>query len=163
MIEAIEKNLERGIKLLNSISNDEYVNNSIPPYFSSIGCHIRHILDVFTCVLEGQESRNIDLTKRERNEIIEQNIDMGISYFETTISRINRVSTNDLSIKVKVTDDLGSGKLSADYTLGSALMQAQSHAIHHYASIGYIIFQLGIDLPDADFGYNPSTLKKELN
>ena len=63
---------------------------------------------------------------------------------------------------VAVSDDLGSGVVTTNYTLGGALAQAHSHAIHHFASIGFIIHQLGIDLPDADFGYNPTTPKKVL-
>jgi len=33
-------------------------------------------------------------------------------------------------------------------------MQAQSQAIHHFASVGDIISQLGIQLPDEDFILN---------
>ena len=51
--------------------------------------------------------------------------------------------------------------VTVNYTLASALIQAHSHAIHHFASIGYIISQLGIELPDADFGYNPTTPKNQ--
>ena len=72
MIKAIEINLQRGINLLNSISDSDYSEQSIPPYFSSIGCHIRHVLDMFTCVLNGVERGNIDLTNRERNQEAEQ-------------------------------------------------------------------------------------------
>ena len=41
-------------------------------------------------------------------------------------------------------------------------MQTQSHAIHHYASIANIIYQQGIELPDSDFGFNPTTPNKNL-
>jgi len=58
-----------------------------------------------------------------------------------------------------VSDDLGRGMIKAKYTLAAVLIQAHSHAIHHFASIGYIIHQLGIALPDEDFGYNPTTPK----
>ena len=47
-----------------------------------------------------------------------------------------------------VNDDLGLGVVAANYTLGGILIQAHSHAIHHFASVGYIICQLGIELPD---------------
>ena len=60
---------------------------------------------------------------------------------------------------VKVTDDIGLGVITANYTLGGVLIQAHSHAIHHFASVGYIISQLDIKLPDADFGFNPTTPK----
>lgn len=159
MITAIEHNLQRGIKLLNTISNEEYSNNSVPPYFSSIGCHMRHVLDVFTCVLKGFSHKKIDLTLRERNAHIELETAKGIAYFESVLVQIRLLSDNDLTTELQVIDDLGKGKVTSKSTLGAVLMQAQSHAIHHFASIGYIIHQLNIALPDADFGYNPTTQK----
>ena len=55
MIPAITQNLNRGINLLNSINDQEYANNSTAPYYSSIGIHMRHILDVFNCIFQGIE------------------------------------------------------------------------------------------------------------
>lgn len=52
---------------------------------------------------------------------------------------------------------MGLGLITANYTLAGILIQAHSHAIHYYASVGYIISQLGIELPDDDFGFNPIT------
>ena len=162
MINAIEYNLQRGIKLLNNLSESEYTNESIPPYYSSIGCHIRHILDVFSCIIIGFDTKKIDLTNRERNQSVEQKIDFGIAYFEEVISKINAFSEEDLQTEIIFIDDLGLGKMEAKTTLGAVLIQAHSHAIHHFASIGYSIYQLGIELPDADFGYNPTTPKNIL-
>lgn len=160
MIAAIAQNLQRGVKLLTTISDDAYANNSIPPYFSSIGCHMRHILDVFTCVLTGFPDRKIDLTLRERNETIEIKTASGIAYFESVLKQIQSLTQEDLKTEIQVTDDLGLGKVTATSTLGAVLIQAQSHTIHHYASVGVIIHQLGIQWPDPDFGFNPTTPKK---
>jgi hypothetical protein len=162
MIEAIEKNLQRGIKLLNNISDDEYSNHSIPPYYSSIGCHMRHVLDVFSCIFIGLENNFIDFSVRERNECAEQQTSVGIEYFESIIHQLKTLKKEDFKTVIKVSDDMGLGNEIANYTIGSALMQAQSHAIHHYASIGYVIYQLGIELPDADFGFNPTTPKVKM-
>ena len=73
MIKNINLNLDRGIELLELISNDDYINKSVPPYFSSIGTHIRHLLDFFNCVFNGLESKMIDFTIRERNINVEEN------------------------------------------------------------------------------------------
>ena len=159
MIEAIEKNLQRGIKLLNTISDEQYSDSSVAPYFSSIGCHLRHVLDVFACVFDGLETNQIHLQTRNRNELVELKTDLGIAYFNKIINQLKNLDTSEFSKSVLVSDDLGLGIESANYTLGAILMQAQSHAIHHFASIGYVIYQLGIELPDADFGYNPTTPK----
>lgn len=162
MIDAIDKNLQRGIKLLTHISDNQYSNKSIAPYYSSIGANMRHVLDVFACILKGYNNKKIDFSDRERNQLVEEQTKFGIEYFNEVILQLHALKIEDFDMIVTVTDDLGMGKLTANYTLGGALIQAHSHAIHHFASIGFIIHQLGIDLPDADFGYNPTTPKKAL-
>jgi len=157
MIEAIGKNLERGIQLLEYISDEEYSNTSIAPYYSSIGGHMRHILDVFDCIFNGIIERDINLIERTRNQSVENYTKSGIDYFGKTINQLNKIKSEDLNKILKVTDDLGLGVVTANYTLASVLIQAHSHAIHHFASVGYIISQLGIQLPDEDFGFNPTT------
>ncbi len=161
MIEPIEHNLNRGVKLLNSISDTQYSDTTVEPYHSSIGTHMRHILDVFDCIFSGLEDNHINLTARKRNQLAEQKTAFGLAYFDDTLEKLESIKTIDLNQKVEVTDDLGLGLVTATYTLASVLIQAHSHAIHHFASIGYIICKLGIELPDADFGYNPSTPRGE--
>ncbi|MDJ0646311.1 MAG: DinB family protein [Flavobacteriaceae bacterium] len=161
MIEAIQHNLNRGVRLLNSITDIQYSDESVKPYYSSIGRHMRHILDVFDCVFCGLENGQIDLTARKRNELAEQKTAFGLAYFDEILEKVKLIDSLDLNRIVSVTDDLGLGKVTANYTLNSILIQAHSHAIHHFASIGYIIAELGIELPDADFGYNPTTPKFE--
>lgn len=162
MISAILQNLNRGVRLLNSIDDKQYSDDSTAPYYSSIGVHMRHILDVFDCVLRGLESGVIDLSDRQRNEMAEIQVQAGIDYYSEIMSRLGQLEGADLDRVVQVRDDLGLGMVTAKYTLAAALIQAHSHAIHHFASIGYIIAQLGISLPDGDFGYNPTTPKKDL-
>jgi hypothetical protein len=162
MIDAIENNLIRGIKLLNCMNDNQYGDTSIAPYYSSIGVHIRHILDVFDCIFDGLESGNINLINRKRNKLAENYTQHGIVYFEEILERLKLLENADFNKIVRVTDDLGLGIVSLNYTLGGILIQAHSHAIHHFASVGYIISQLDIALPDADFGFNPTTPKMNL-
>ncbi len=160
MINAIEKNLQRGIKLLNSITDKQYSDTSIPPYHSSIGTNMRHILDVFTCIFNGLENKSVDFSNRERNKLVEEKTEFGIAYFNDILVQLYALKPADLETIISVTDDLGTGLFTAKYSLESALIQAHSHAIHHYASIGFLVNQLGMELPEADFGYNPTTPKK---
>lgn len=163
MIEAIDKNLQRGIKLLHTLSDEEYSNGSVAPYYSSIGCHIRHVLDAFRCIFEGIDKGEIDFTNRVRNTICEEKTENGLLYFNDIIIKLHHTKNIDLSRIVKVRDDLGTGIIEVNYTLESTLAYAHSHAIHHFASIGFLIDQLGIKLKDKDFGYNPSTPCKNPN
>ena len=162
MIEAIEENLNRGIQLLINISDEEYGNATIAPYYSSIGGHMRHILDVFDCVFEGLPTKEINLINRKRNLLSETYTKNGIEYFKKTLGNLRKLEAEDFNKIVKVTDDLGLGVITANYTLAAILVQAHSHAIHHFASVGYIISQLGINLPDEDFGFNPTTPRNKI-
>ena len=159
MIKAIEDNLQRGIKLLTAITDNQYSDNSIPPYFSSIGCNMRHVLDAFTAIFNGLESGVVDFTDRKRNTICEEKTEIGIQYFNETILKLKQLEDVNLAIIIPVKDNLGSGIITVNYTLESALAYAHSHAIHHFASIGFLIYQLEIELADPDFGYNPTTPK----
>ena len=91
MIKAIEHNLNRGVRLLNSINDTQYSDTTVEPYHSSIGGHMRHILDVFDCIFCGLENREIDLTARKRNELAEQKIAFGLAYFEEIFEKLNQL------------------------------------------------------------------------
>ena len=64
--------------------------------------------------------------------------------------------------EILVIDDLGLGTLGLPYTYAALLSQANSHTIHHYAIISYIVDRLGVTINDSNFGYNPTTPKKVL-
>ncbi len=161
MIKAIIHNLNRSVLLLNSIDDMQYSDISVAPYNSSIGGHIRHILDVFDCIFDGLSIGEVNLVARKRNELTEQKTTFGLIYIENTIDKLHGLENVDFDKIIAVKDDLGLGEITQNYTLGSVLIQAHSHAIHHFASLGYLIHQLGINLPDADFGYNPTTPRGE--
>ena len=91
MIIAIEKNLQKGVQLLNSISDEAYADASFGPYYASIGCHIRHILDVYFCILKGVSSKKIDLTARDRNMEVELATNLGIHYFNSVIDQLKNL------------------------------------------------------------------------
>ena len=157
MIGALQNNLKLGVDLLRALSEAQYQDTSVGPYHASIGNHIRHILDMFDCVFSGLNSGAIDLTARKRDENIEQDISAALVYFKRTLDQLTALRGMDMCKIVSVTDDLGMGVERADYTLAAILIQTHSHATHHYASIGHILCQIGVDVPDNVFGYNPTT------
>ena len=77
-----------------------------------------------------------------------------------SLASLNKTTFNETYV---VIDDLGLGEVNIKYTLGAILAQANSHAIHHYAIINYILDRLGITIEDDTFGFNPTTPKTETN
>ncbi len=157
IISSINQNLNNAIALLDVIDSNTYKDTSVGPYYSSIGSHIRHTLDFFDCIIDGLDSNNIDLTARKRDEILSTNQKAAIQHIyelqETLLSYVD-VNTDYL---IHVTDNMGQGKITVSYTLESILTHANSHAVHHYATIGYILENLGKEIKIPGFGYNPTT------
>jgi len=150
----------RKAKSILSILDDELLSNStIPPYKSSIGSHIRHILDFYNCMLSDNYKFEIDLTIRKRDLFVETKCNSALNYYNEIVSRLENSQFN-LEDTVFVEDNFGSGKIKIKYTYGALLAQAYSHTIHHYAIINYIMNGLNISIKDSDFGYNPTTPKK---
>ncbi len=162
IIQSNFKTLQKTQVLLSILTNEELSNNSVPPYFSSLGCHIRHILDFYDCVINVDSNKRIDLTARKRNHKIECDSKAAVQYLNVIIEKLNNIEFQ-LDEKVFVIDDLGLGKTEIQYTMEAILAQANSHAIHHYAIMSYILDNLGIVLQDEEFGYNPTTPRPEIN
>ncbi|WP_290698242.1 hypothetical protein [Lacinutrix sp.] len=158
IIESTLLTLSKSKNILTQLSNEELSNASVSPYYSSIGSHIRHLYDFYYCSLELNENGKIDLTSRKRDLIVEACCDSAIEYYNSIVSKLNSLE-NLSKDKVVVIDDLGDGKIEIDYTYSALLSQANSHTIHHYAMIGFILDRLNITIEDPDFGYNPSTPK----
>lgn len=162
VIKAINDNLEKAKSLLSSISDEVYVDTSVSPYYASIGGHIRHVLDIFDCALEGFPQKDISLIARKRDPRLENDRVFAIEKISQVQSDLLSLEDSLFDSIVSVTDDLGSGVVKLNYTLGAILAQAQSHAIHHFAIIGYILNALNVAVADKTFGYNPTTPKKEV-
>ncbi|WP_298536838.1 hypothetical protein [uncultured Algibacter sp.] len=158
IIQSTLKTLLKSQVLLKHISNTQLCDASVSPYYSSIGCHIRHILDFYDCIFNVDEKHVIDLTARSRNTDVESDCSCAQDYLNLIIERLNAAPFN-ISDTVMVIDDLGLGKTKIPYTYGALLAQANSHTIHHYAIINYIFDSLGIVIDDSEFGYNPTTPK----
>lgn len=158
IIQSNLKNLQKSKRLLENLSDNQLCNASVSPYYSSIGSHIRHILDFYDCILNIDSIKQIDLSRRSRNKEVENCCNHAKQYLDNIIEKIQKVNF-EANEKVIVIDDLGLGKTEIPYTIASVFAQANSHTIHHYAIINYIFDRLGIEITDSDFGYNPTTPK----
>ena len=163
IIQSTLKSLHKSQIILEHLSNSQFCDTSVPPYYSSIGTHIRHILDFYDCIFNMNSNKRIDLTKRSRNKEVESDCGCAKDYLNAIVEKL-KSATFSMNESVVVIDDLGLGKTEIAYTYGSLLAQANSHTIHHYAIINYIFDSLGVVIFDTEFGYNPTTPKKsELN
>ena len=157
IVESTLHTLQKSKVLLSLLTNEQLRDESVSPYYSSVGSHLRHIFDFYDCVLNAEENK-VDLTARKRNNDVEKDCDSAKCYLNEIIDKLNQ--RKDHNEELIVIDDLGLGKVEINYTYLALLAQANSHTIHHYAIINYILNGLNIKLDDDSFGFNPTTPKK---
>ena len=86
VIQSTLKTLEKSQSLLDKLTDDQLCNASVSPYYSSIGTHIRHILDFYDCLFNINLENQIDLTARSRNKDVETKCDCAINYLNVIIN-----------------------------------------------------------------------------
>ena len=128
---------------------------------SSIGEHMRHILNFYQCiedVLTREERSEINYAKRKRDTRIECDPEFALEVYNQSILNIHHCENQwGRSIPVRIlVNEQGPPAMS---TICRELFYACEHAIHHLAIIMVGIRGAGLDisLPE-NFGVAPSTV-----
>jgi hypothetical protein len=127
---------------------------------STVGQHFRHILEFYTCLLEGYEARYIDYSSRKRNDAISEDPQFArhvLKSVEKAISRLDVLQTLEVESEFS---DAHSERPAYRSSTGRELQYAFDHAVHHLAIIRMGLEAHFPEIPvDPDLGVAPSTLK----
>lgn len=130
---------------------------------STIGAHVRHILDRFHCFFAGLADSSIDYDARKRDRQIEQNLEAATFALASVARRIEQLRDSSLGnepISVKESVLPSSPAVEITSTVERELMGLITHSIHHLAIISLQAKSFGHQL-DSDFGKAPSTIAYE--
>ncbi len=127
---------------------------------STVGQHFRHILEFYTCLIEGSATGQVDYRSRKRNDALSDHPAtalMALEYIAATIRPWDDQQLLHVQSEFAETAGDGPAYLSS---LGRELQYAFDHAVHHLA-----IIRMGLEahFPEvpvcADLGVAPSTIK----
>ena len=155
------RSIEQCGQLLRLISAESYVDSSRG--MSSVGAHIRHILDRFHCFLAGMPAGSIDYDARKRDKSIEKNLDVATFALVSVRWRIETMAAlDDLGNAITVRESVHhqGPAVTMPSTVGRELMGLVTHSIHHLAIIALIVKSYGYEM-DSDFGKAASTILYE--
>jgi hypothetical protein len=131
---------------------------------SSIGMHVRHIVEYMHCLCEGViKSEVVNYDARPRDRRMEMDKDYAISRLEELKASLNTLLQFNQEYSVTIIEhmDVGNDKtIEVQSTLARELLFQHSHAVHHFGIIKLLAEKRGINL-DTDFGKAPSTIMFE--
>lgn len=157
----VKKNIQQVFvqisETLNQLSDDQYTTPSILLNKSSIGQHLRHIVELFQCLELGYESGIVNYEKRKRDVKIETNKSFATQLLHEIFKNLDKP---DKELILEANYDEHSPellKIKTNYL--RELIYNLEHIFHHMALIRVAINELSDVQVSEGFGVATSTIK----
>ncbi|CZF80518.1 DinB family protein [Grimontia marina] len=146
----------QALELLYQLSDDQYNFVAAPYLQSSIGQHMRHILDV----MHAASAQDIDYDVRRRSHPVETSREIAIAEWRHLCEWLESLGDADMNTALYVRHEVSLNRLAAAKsasTVGRELVFVSSHAVHHFALIRVSLSAQNIGVAET-FGLAPATL-----
>jgi hypothetical protein len=154
------KQLQGLIGLLATINDSEYARPHEILSNATIGQHVRHIIEMYNCVLDQYNEGVVNYDKRQRKLTLETNVQEASTALDIIAKSMAKPNRN---MMLQVPNTEASGFLDLDTNYYRELQYNLEHGIHHMALIRIGVAQLSneISLPE-NFGVADSTITYRL-
>ena len=152
LIEMNVRWLEQAESLLARLDDETYEGRRI-------GCHLRHILEFYECLLEGVATGVIDYDARRRDAAVEQSRAVAAARIQHLKAALfgSAAFPGSMAVQVRM-EDAGAADPLLLSTFARELQVLSSHTVHHFAIVACALRDAGMPM-DAEFGVAPSTLR----
>jgi hypothetical protein len=152
--DTVKGTLEDLRNLLYQLSDKDYV---VPITYlgnSSVGSHVRHIIELFQCLLDSYEHGILNYDNRKRDKQIESELLFAVEVINSIINEIEKENKN-LSLEQLISADC----ICIETNYFREVIYNLEHCIHHQALIKVAAYQLeNINIKE-NFGVAPSTIE----
>ncbi|MFM7015451.1 MAG: DinB family protein [Bacteroidota bacterium] len=145
--------------LLSNLNNDDYSRPLVMLTNNTVGKHVRHIIEMYHCLMAACETGVLDYDKRERNIEIENNISVAVENLDHILVSISNTENHTLSLNTYY-DFYDTAPEVIPTNFHRELAFALEHCIHHMAIIRIAVesnFSYVTIAPE--FGVATSTLR----
>ena len=154
LISSINKTLNELELLLIQLSNDDFTFPCKGLSNSTIGEHLRHIIEMFQCLENQFESGIVNYDKRNRDYRIQTDTDFALQCIADIKNQLDKENKTLVLQQIVDGEEL---KIESNYF--RELLYNLEHCIHHQALIKVAVLQLKHLNVDADFGVARSTIE----
>ncbi len=162
MISVIKGNLE-GLKqakeVVERLTDTAYTHIYTPYMQSSIGQHLRHIIDNYFALIQGLEKGHIDYNWRRRGALVEQSRMTALAEITELENWLTNLNEDDIEQRMTLVSEVCLAETQSDFAtsnLHRELIFVASHCIHHIAIISMNMRLQEIEVPE-HFGLAPAT------
>ena len=154
LIQSVKNNLSENIDLLRQLTNEEFTQQNPELSNATIGEHMRHIIELFGCLLENYDYGLINYDDRKRDVLLQTDKNEAIAIIEKYLLEIDKPNK-----PLSLTHNCFSSIELLQTNYFRELIYNLEHSIHHQALIKVALHSLPhIKIPST-FGVAPSTLE----
>lgn len=161
LLKATKKNLTQLFLTVEQLEQDQYKTPLPLLSDSTIGQHVRHILEFYECLLYATDSREVNYDSRERKLQLEEDQQLVLDTISGLISSLGKTDLKmPLTLKATFSENTDEDPSAIPTTFERELIYNLEHTIHHVAIIKIAIqhYYPAVKL-DENFGVAPSTVK----
>jgi uncharacterized damage-inducible protein DinB len=160
MKNVVKDNLNQLSELLIKIDDDEYIYESEVFSGATVGKHMRHIVEFYLMLIEGNQQGIVSYDKRHRDVNIETDRTYAKDIIDKILEQIDDIMLyKDIVVEADFTV-LGNNTGIIKSTMIRELMYCLEHSIHHQAIIKAGLISMGLhDITDTNFGVAYSTIR----
>jgi FtsZ-binding cell division protein ZapB len=123
--------------ILSEFDDEMFAKNLSVLMDNSIGKHVRHILDLFECLIQGSVSGCINYDHRNRDLVLESSVSTALERIQFIQSEIQEL---DLEKSVQMNQKLANIEIELESIIQRELLYNIEHTVHHLA-----IIRIGIE------------------
>jgi hypothetical protein len=154
---AINNTLVQLKKIIDQLTDSEYSKPSSVLFNASIGQHVRHVIELYSCLFNGYDTGIVNYENRKRDERIETDKNFAVELMQMIFRNIDKTNKNLLLHSCY--DEVSDESIMVETNYYRELIYNLEHTVHHMALIRVGIRDVsGINIP-ADFGVATSTVK----
>jgi hypothetical protein len=161
---AAKKILDDLNQVIDDISSEDYKRPVPVLNGSTIGQHVRHILEFFLCLNDGYFWGVVNYDNRKRNRLIEESKDAAMIYIRKILEAV-RIYHLEHGLYLELSyDEEGEGNVQIYTNYQRELAYNIEHSVHHMALIRIGIKEIAmyVQLPE-NFGVAVSTVRHQQN
>lgn len=159
LVQAAQHTLLQLKNFLNQIDDAQYTASLAVFSGSSVGMHVRHVIEFYQCMVTGNAEGKIDYDARERNLQLESSTTFAKACIDRLLADLHMISVIR-PITLMTEQNFEEHQLLIESNTWRELSYVIEHSIHHFAiiKIGCVLAFPTIVF-DRDFGIAYSTIK----
>lgn len=157
LFSAINKSFDQLNEVLACISQQQYISPSENLSGATIGQHMRHIIELYQCLMSGYDAGIVCYDHRKRDITIETNKELAGQLLAEILSSISR-ENKELKLE-SWHGDTDPSMISLHTNYYRELMYNLEHSVHHMALIRVGLKELSTEFVSENFGVASSTIR----